>query len=96
MIFQVTEEDILHGKRGNCFSCPVARSIQRTLNCYTVSVGITSYAITMHKGGPTSEGSLPWLVSDWIMAFEGCKIVQPFSFELEVLQHKGMNSRTRM
>ena len=75
MKIDVTQEDIVNGKKKSCDECPIALAMIRA-GYKNVSVG--SYFI--------SSGNLTYLVppevTKFVLDFDAEKPVSPFSFEL--------------
>lgn len=76
MTYHVTARDIVHGRKGNCQNCPVARAIARRHNVsfvwvsgLDVTIGLTKY-------------QLPERVWRWIDRFDEGQAVRPMRFEL--------------
>lgn len=81
----VTEEHIIHGRKRNCFNCPVAKAIGELLvGDVDVSVGVTGGTLTIDKRGEALF-DLPDEAGEWITKFDtgdlGYK-AQPISFSV--------------
>ena len=81
MTFNVTQEHIDRGTRGNCSLCPIALSIIQTLRCKDVAVAPDGIDIYFHNGEAPSF-ALPNGCAAFMDRFDGCETVKPFSFEL--------------
>jgi hypothetical protein len=80
MIVKVTQEDIDHGEQGDCYSCPIARALQRTLNNpLAASDGYQWWFM----GEGKMRGNLPKSCEDFVERFDGREEVFPFEFEIE-------------
>lgn len=84
--FDVLKTDIVRGKRGNPYSCAVARAIAR--QGYK-KVSVTMPVIVVSKGGITFMGKLPTRTKTWISKFDQietgrarAKEMKPFGFEV--------------
>lgn len=90
VLIQVTREDILFGKPNICYSCPVARAIERHLKKgFYPSVGSVFMKIISFVGSYRKEGIwLPSKVSSFINSFDAWPNrrleLQPFSFVLNL------------
>ena len=79
----VTQEDIDKGLRGNAFSCPIARAIDRLAVCDCVEVGDDEIYLDA-QGVPMSHEALCF-VSD----FDSGNMVEPFHFDLALPEQAG-------
>lgn len=81
MIINVTERDILNGRSGHCYLCPVAKAAYRKLG----NVTVTTKNIYQRdgKGHLIAVFPLPNEVTDFINAFDEGKKVVPFKFKIE-------------
>lgn len=76
MVIEVTEEDILLGKREDCYKCPVARAVERA----------TGEPCSVRGGYITfDEGQLryPISVGAFTLRFDRGWMVTPFTFEID-------------
>jgi hypothetical protein len=78
MLIEVTVEDIEEGKREDCNNCPVARAISRTLNRPSREIAVDGVFIEV--AGDSFH--TPFLVIDFIRAFDDGEPVYPISFTL--------------
>lgn len=82
---EVTKEDIDKGTRHSCSTCPVARALERALECDMAFVGRDIFHY--EKEGKTSKIlSLPAFVSLKIQLFDSTGEMEPFGFDLEILE----------
>ena len=79
MKIEVTAEDIKNGKKLNCFWCPIALAVSRSANTPDCWVDNTRVEIR----GMIYQ--LPREAGQFIVDFDKGARVEPFSFELEVL-----------
>lgn len=75
--FEVTQDDIDHGRWRDCNECPIARSAVREFPGYEVSVGS---AIRMYGAGGSYRAALPATAENFITSFDYGHPVDPFSF----------------
>lgn len=80
---EVTKDDIAKGMRSNGCACPIALAIKRTLHCSAVEVNYGDSFIS--KNGDIYELILPNIAYEFIELFDDFAIVEPFSFDLEML-----------
>jgi hypothetical protein len=83
---EVTQEDIDNGKRGRCFSCPVALAIQRAINkIYGISSGSVTSLHIMYCNSHNDLVVLetPEYVRQAIKWFDRTGQMKPFTFTLE-------------
>ena len=75
----VTLEDIAKGERGSACSCPIALAIKRATNqrCH-VSPTLFCFERDLY------DKPLPRVAGQFVIAFDGNKPVEPFSFELDI------------
>lgn len=80
---QVTQDDILNGKRSRCDQCPIARALTRA-GFTEVSVGAT-IAVVARPGIGTSESvyDLPEFANLFITNFDNGRPVEPFTFTMK-------------
>jgi hypothetical protein len=79
----VTADDIENGLRNNCFQCPVALAIFRTLPTSRVKVTETRTSI-WDMDGRVKVYYTPLTVSQFIRKYDHEQFVEPFSFELDI------------
>ena len=79
MMVKVREEDIRIGTRKNCYTCPVARALQRHYD-YAEVLQETCYLGVSYDDYDLYE--LPKDVTDWINAYDRGEPVKPFEFTL--------------
>ncbi len=80
MVVKVTEEDIRIGTRKNCYTCPVARALQRHYD-YAEVLQDTCYLGNSYDDDYDPR-KLPTHVTDWINAYDRGEPVKPFEFTL--------------
>jgi hypothetical protein len=89
----VTAHDIANGRKKDCYKCPVALALMRALEAVndikvkTVSVGNGAAQITLVYSDHMSTYSWPQLpdaAADFVWRFDNFRVVEPFSFELEI------------
>lgn len=85
LTFSVTKDDIRLGKRDDSNSCPIARSVKRSLGLKgrkAKSLEVTSAYLSVEgsDGSMAPLGSLPIGVSNFIEEFDNGETVDPFSF----------------
>lgn len=85
MLIRVTQEDIDHGQRGFCATCPVALAATRAAG-REIRIGYSTWLAGTVTGWLQGErsGPLPKAVSEFIDRFDAGDPVQPFEFELEL------------
>ena len=76
MIINVTAEHIYHGKRENCYDCPVAKALESAFPGKGVAVGFK----TCRVGEVLYD--LPEAVTQAIRGFDSGKGMLPFTWEL--------------
>ncbi|QGJ92041.1 hypothetical protein SEA_KEELAN_77 [Gordonia phage Keelan] len=79
MKVEVTQEDIELGVRGRSHLCPISRAIQRKRGVKSAS---TTPWITnvVRPGRGLSTYQLPKVASEFVLAFDTNKPVEPFTF----------------
>ena len=86
MRIQVTAEDIAHGKRGDMFSCPIARACCRAYSIEQKKTGVVKIGRTIffvRRLGQTHEAfDAPLKAQRFVHEFDFERIAIPFSFEL--------------
>jgi hypothetical protein len=81
---EVTEDDILNGKKGSGCFCPIARAVKRKLIPATY-VRVTKHdLVTDYSEIFPASASLPNTAQSFIQAFDAGHKVEPFDFEIEV------------
>jgi hypothetical protein len=87
VIFDVTQDDIDQGRPRDCYNCPVARSVVRTLGLGPAAdewtVGSWVIAGWLRDRQVVSVPA-PIRVCRFIDEFDRGQPVEPFSFELEL------------
>ena len=78
----VTEDDIKNGKPKESMHCPVAIACHRAAPDHNFS--ILHDEIEVDESGVIAE--CPWSVFDFVEAFDSGRKVQPFTFELELVE----------
>lgn len=78
----VTQEDINHGERGNCNSCPVARAIQRASGHECRAGG--SQITIKPENGRNLYLVTPEAAWRFMYDFDMGRKVEPFSFTLRL------------
>ncbi len=87
MTIRITREDIENGRRCDPDCCPVGRALSRSGVGHLGVVG--SGVMMMDERHYTEVVPLPVAVTDWILAFDGKRPVEPISFELVIpSEHK--------
>lgn len=78
----VTQDDIDHGRAGNCRTCPVAVAAQRYGRDPLVGIDV----LWIKVGGQEYRGDLPPKVMTFIRAFDAIPRgpVAPFEFQVEL------------
>lgn len=84
MVINVTQEDIYFGQRKECYKCPVALAINRSLPEMTAKVGHFDICLYDATRKPLRTVETPLSVWVFITKFDLGRRVEPFSFELEV------------
>ncbi len=83
MLITVTTADIANGAKGFASTCPVALALSRETRryCLVAQDEITVYDES-HKA--SSRMTTPELVVAFINNFDGGRVVEPFTFELDI------------
>lgn len=82
--YQMTAEDIHHGKRGDCDACPVALTILRTDGLQDVDVTGCGVVLGVEEDGTQIEARYPQEVESFISGFDrGGVNMKPIAFALE-------------
>lgn len=84
MLIEVTQEDIDHGVRTSCHSCPVARAARRAALRATgrrIAVDVAPWDIRFGRDYFV-ERPLPNAAQQFIKLFDLRHAVRPFSFEI--------------
>jgi hypothetical protein len=82
LVVEVTEEDIILGKRKRSCECPISKALKRSTG-FDWGVGINT---ALYFGPEFSKNSfieLPKEARDFISKFDQEKPVKPFKFEIE-------------
>lgn len=91
-IISVTQADIDHGARDNCYSCPIAKALERVLN-QKVSRAVYSDSIELWFRGASplsiTRHELPNAARQFIRNFDSSdrdrrNDAVPFTFELDI------------
>ena len=88
MKIQVTEQDILAGKKGSCSECPIAKAIARARGDDKIRVGVNETWIPIPNSDTIPDYiELPEQVKQFIDAFDHRKLGEPmplpFEFDIE-------------
>lgn len=77
----VTAEDIAHGVRGECDSCPIALAIERTLGVVPL---VNRFDVALDGCDDDNAIDLPSEATFFIEDFDMGLTPEPFAFDLEV------------
>ncbi len=81
---EVTQDDIDHGTRGSCNTCPVARAIKRATGFHNLVSARNVLAYNRERSTRPTAVNLPIEALRFINDFDCHHPVQPFSFELDL------------
>ena len=82
-IITVTQEDIDHGKKGDCGECPIARAAKRAFPALFPTVSCYNLYLDSAPGRDDGHGTpLPQKASEFVQDFDRGRPVEPFSFEV--------------
>jgi hypothetical protein len=80
-LIDVTQEDIDVGVRYQCDKCPLSRAMSRALCESKIMVGAYTFSI-----GLGVDFVLPDIAVHWRRAFDEGKVMDPISFELQLVE----------
>jgi hypothetical protein len=85
MRIQVSQRDIDHGERGDCFLCPLARAAKRSVR-KRCSVGFSFYSgdLQLIIDGVGIVAVLPPAAAVFVQRFDAGRPVKPLSFPLKL------------
>lgn len=83
MKIEVTEEDIVQGRRCDCKFCPIARVVTRALGREAWVTKGAVYDYSDRSARPVAI--LPNAACNFVVSFDNFLTVKPFSFELTLL-----------
>jgi len=76
---EVTQDDIDHGERGRCQTCPIALALKRaTGEAWSVT------DVIVYQVGRPEYAWLPARAEGFVHRFDDCEQVKPFTFKLKV------------
>ena len=87
MRIEITERHIAEGLQESCFKCPVALAIKEVFGeCYPV-IAVTPEDVRFYHNNPRKQRRVVTFsqsTTDWIEAFDGGYVVQPFAIDLDL------------
>jgi len=78
----VTKADISQGGRAMCKLCPIARAVRRIEGLESAEISSTS--LWPGRKATDMPIPLPEIARNFILRFDNCKPVEPFTFVMEI------------
>ena len=83
MKIKVTEEDMIFGRRGHPWMCPLALAMKRETG-WQATVSTTVLMLSHYDHGRLSWPP-PFSVQEWIWRFDACLHVEPVEFDIPTI-----------